>query len=67
MYVCICKGVTDKQIRREIDNGATSMRDLSQKLGVATCCGVCGMCARSMLKEAGTGLESVPAFAPVSA
>ncbi|MCG6869090.1 MAG: (2Fe-2S)-binding protein [Gammaproteobacteria bacterium] len=59
MYVCICNAVTDKQIQREIDNGATSMRDLSRSLGVATCCGVCGMCARSMLRDAGEQTDAL--------
>ncbi len=49
MYVCICKGVTDRQIEAEIRNGAASMGDLSRRLGVATRCGACGRCARAML------------------
>lgn len=58
MYVCICKGVTDRQIEAEIRNGAASMRDLSQRLGVATRCGACGRCARAMLIEQRNTCES---------
>jgi bacterioferritin-associated ferredoxin len=68
MYVCICKGVTERQIEAEIRNGATSMRDLSQRLGVATRCGACGRCARAMLMEQRCITESKEgdelAFAP---
>lgn len=51
MYVCVCQGVTDSQIRAEVNAGATSMRDLRNRLGVASQCGACGKCARHLLKE----------------
>ena len=51
MYICICEQVTDRQIKTAIDNGAASLRDLRNKLGVASQCGRCGCCAKAMLKE----------------
>lgn len=52
MYVCLCKNVTCGQIRSAVHSGnADTMRDLSQKLGVATQCGKCGRCARGILEE----------------
>jgi len=54
MYVCICKQVTDKQIKTAIEDGATSMRELRNELGVASQCGQCGSCAKTMLKEHAT-------------
>ncbi len=51
MYICICEQVTDKQIKTAIIEGATSLRDLRSKLGVASQCGQCGRCAKAMLKE----------------
>ena len=36
MYVCLCKGITDTQIRAAIQDGASSLRDLRNNLGV--CC-----------------------------
>lgn len=52
MYVCLCKNITCGQIRTAVQNGdAGSMRDLSQKLGVATQCGKCGRCARGILQD----------------
>lgn len=52
MYVCICRSVTDSHIRREVEAGACSMRDLNQRLGVASQCGRCGKCAKGVLQEA---------------
>jgi bacterioferritin-associated ferredoxin len=41
MYVCLCKGITDSQIKDAIYDGATSVRQLRKKLGVASQCGKC--------------------------
>lgn len=51
MYICICKQVTDKQIKAAINEGARSIRDLRSELGVASQCGQCGRCAKAILKE----------------
>ncbi|HEX4870090.1 MAG TPA: bacterioferritin-associated ferredoxin [Moraxellaceae bacterium] len=52
MYVCICKAVTDTQIRTAVDHGCCSMRDLRNELGVATQCGRCAVACREVLDEA---------------
>ena len=51
MYVCICNGITDKQIRRAASAGANSLWDLQSKLGVAAGCGSCQDHAKSILAE----------------
>lgn len=51
MYVCLCKGVTDCQIREAVCEGACSMRELGTCLGVATQCGRCARHARQVLEE----------------
>jgi bacterioferritin-associated ferredoxin len=51
MYVCLCRGVTDRQIREAVAQGASSMRALRQRLGVCSECGRCGACTRSLLTE----------------
>jgi bacterioferritin-associated ferredoxin len=51
MYVCLCKGVTDCQIREAVCEGACSMRELRTCLGVATQCGRCAHHAQRVLKE----------------
>ncbi|MCP5304164.1 MAG: (2Fe-2S)-binding protein [Chromatiaceae bacterium] len=52
MYVCICNGVTDHQIRAAVDRGVASMEQLGNELKVATCCGRCRDCANRILDEA---------------
>ena len=54
MYVCLCNGVTDGQIRREIQGGAQSVIELQQRLGVANQCGICWSSAQSVLKQSRT-------------
>jgi bacterioferritin-associated ferredoxin len=51
MYVCICKAVTDRDIRRAAANGADSLYELQESLGVATGCGSCVDHAISILDE----------------
>lgn len=51
MYVCICNEVTDKQIRQATNKGVRSMKDLRKSLNVASTCGQCSSCAKSLLKE----------------
>jgi len=51
MYVCLCKAVTDKQIKVAIDEGARTVHDLHSELGVASQCGQCGFCAKAILNE----------------
>ena len=51
MYVCICRQITDSQIRDLCRGGAVDMDDVRNKLGVASECGKCGQLARSIVKE----------------
>lgn len=55
MYVCVCQGVTDRQIREAIEDGANSMRKLCRELGVASCCGRCAPYAKEILDESRAG------------
>lgn len=51
MYVCICRQVTDNQIRDLCREGANDLTDVRAKLGVASECGKCGKLAQSIVKE----------------
>lgn len=52
MYVCVCKGISDSQIKRAIcENGACSVKCLAKQLGVATQCGKCAPLAKEILQE----------------
>lgn len=52
MYVCLCKGVTDSQIRGAVEDGAESLRAVRESLGVMTQCGKCSCLTRQIVKEA---------------
>jgi bacterioferritin-associated ferredoxin len=49
MYVCLCKGITDGQIRSAVENGAT-IREIRDQLGVMTECGKCACITRDIVK-----------------
>lgn len=51
MYVCICKGITDTQIRAAVQDGASSVSDVHSSLGVASQCGKCGILAKEIVRE----------------
>lgn len=49
MYVCICNAITDHKIKEAVSAGASSLTDLKDQLGVASCCGCCVDLASSFL------------------
>lgn len=51
MYVCICRQITDKQIRDLCSEGTVSIAEIRARLGVATDCGRCGRHARELVAE----------------
>lgn len=50
MYICVCKGVTDRQIRQALKSGCHSLRDLRDHLGVASQCGKCACHAQQLVR-----------------
>ncbi len=49
MYVCLCRGVTERQVEQALEGGACSLGDLHHELGVGSDCGRCRCKAREML------------------
>ena len=49
MYICICNGVTERQLRDAIDAGACTLSELRANLGVAAGCGACEAFAADVL------------------
>jgi len=41
MFVCLCKSVTDHQIRAAVDDGVRSFEDMQTRLDVGSVCGSC--------------------------
>ncbi len=52
MYICVCRAVTDKQIRQAVAEGASNLRALRAQLGVASQCGKCAQCAMGLVRTA---------------
>ncbi|WP_436970327.1 bacterioferritin-associated ferredoxin [Microbulbifer spongiae] len=51
MYVCICKGITDRQIKEAVYGGSTSVKALRHHLGVSSQCGRCAELAKEIIEE----------------
>ena len=63
MIVCVCRRVSDHQIRQAAADGAVSLECLQFDLGVATQCGRCADCASKILCDARSATAQ-PAHAP---
>jgi bacterioferritin-associated ferredoxin len=51
MYICICKAVTDGQIRDAIHQGACTRKQLVECLSVGRVCGKCNADVRDLLHQ----------------
>ncbi|MFM8444306.1 MAG: (2Fe-2S)-binding protein [Methylococcus sp.] len=52
MYICICKSVTDSQIKRCVrEKGVHNLRGLRRELGACDQCGKCAPEARQIISE----------------
>ena len=51
MYVCLCRGITDQDIKDAVANGAESYREIRDLLDLGTCCGRCAPEARSIISD----------------
>ncbi len=58
MLVCICHGITDRDIDTAILEGASNFKDVSRSLGVGNCCGNCAGYAKDMVQEKIQGIQS---------
>ncbi|GAA5315604.1 MAG: bacterioferritin-associated ferredoxin [Candidatus Pelagadaptatus aseana] len=51
MYVCLCKGITDNQIKDAVFGGASNLREVRKQLGVMSQCGKCGIMTKQIVEE----------------
>jgi bacterioferritin-associated ferredoxin len=51
MWICLCKGVTDRRIREVIRAGARTVDDIKRETGAGTDCGDCLAAIRDLLDE----------------
>ncbi|WP_334180577.1 bacterioferritin-associated ferredoxin [Pseudoxanthomonas sp.] len=52
MYVCICNGITDHQIREAAAAGCTTVAELTMRTGAGANCGSCLDMAMDVLQSA---------------
>lgn len=52
MYVCICHGVTDHQIREVVQAGCSSVAELTMRTGAGANCGSCLAIAAELIEQA---------------
>lgn len=52
MYVCLCKGITDSQIKDAVFGGASNLREVRKQLGVMSQCGKCGIMTKQIVEDA---------------
>ena len=55
MYVCICRGITEKQIRQTVSQQGCSHEELTAMTGVGADCGTCMAYASELLETMGSG------------
>jgi bacterioferritin-associated ferredoxin len=62
VYVCICNGVTDHQIREAAASGVRSMAELTMRTGCGATCGTCLDTASGILILEASRVERGNAF-----
>ena len=60
MYVCICTGVTEQDIRNAAAAGCGSLPELTMRTGCGACCGTCVETASALLDEARPAAAAAP-------
>ncbi|ANF59065.1 bacterioferritin-associated ferredoxin [Halotalea alkalilenta] len=57
MYVCLCKGVTDRQLRQAVEEGASSWKEVREATGCASQCCKCARVGKEIVRDALAELE----------
>ena len=52
MIVCLCRRVSDRDIRRAVQDGVRDFSALQDETGVASNCGSCHDCAQEIFNQA---------------
>lgn len=63
VYVCLCNGVTERDIQRAAAEGCRDLAELTMRTGCAGTCGCCRDVAEQVLdqaRSAGFGLNVLP-------
>ena len=67
--VCLCHGINERRVRREIEHGATSIEEVAERCGAGSCCHGCHPTIDALLadpsglpgrtREVGSGVGAV--------
>jgi bacterioferritin-associated ferredoxin len=60
MFVCCCLGVSDRAIRRAIEDGAATLEDVARCTGAGTRCGSCRSEVAAMVEAHGCQRRRLP-------
>ena len=58
MYVCLCNGVTEREIRQVAEAGCRTVSELTMRTGCGASCGSCVEMAAQVLDEVHGGLTT---------
>ena len=62
MYVCICNGVTERDIRQAAEAGCRSVSELTMRTGCGATCGTCLEMAAAVLDQVAPRGERTAVF-----
>ena len=62
MLVCVCNGISDKQIDSALANGSSSFQQIKSELGIGNCCGQCIPFAKDMVSDKITEIQASQSF-----
>ena len=51
MIVCVCEGVSDREVREAITEGSRTLQDIGRSCGAGTDCASCCLTLRQMIDE----------------
>ena len=60
MYVCICNGVTDRQIREVAEAGCSSVSEMTMRTGAGASCGSCLVLLAEMIEDVQAARRALP-------
>ena len=52
MLVCHCRGISDRQIKRAVQDGCSSAREVARETGAGMRCGGCRSNVKAIVNEA---------------
>ena len=58
MIVCLCEGITERDVEEAAHHGARSLDRLARVTGAGTCCGSCHSALRNVLARCVTNPNS---------